>query len=77
MNAHETAQLFGQMTAANTLDARDYIGRTIKDNGQTWTLDSVNYAGVLYWRKGKAKKLFVISNYTVDDLARLFSEESQ
>jgi hypothetical protein len=72
MNAIDTAKIFGQMAEQKTANARDYIGRTIQDGGQTWTLDSANYAGVLYWRKGKSKKLYVVAGYKVSDLARIF-----
>ena len=72
MDATQTANVFGQLASEQTINAQAYIGRTIKDDGQTYTLDSVNYAGVLYWRKGKSKKLFVVAGYTVKDLVRIF-----
>lgn len=72
MDAMQTANVFGKMASEQTANAQAYIGRTIKDDGQTYTLDSINYAGILYWRKGSGKKLFVIAGYAVNDLARLF-----
>lgn len=72
MDALETANRFAALEANHTATVGAYIGRTIKNGGQTWTLDGVNYAGVLYWRKGKGKKLFVVGGYTVADLSKLF-----
>ena len=77
MNTRDTANVFGQMAEKQTADAREYIGRTMREDAQTWTLDSINYAGVLYWRKGKnSKKLYVIGGYTTKDLPAIFREKS-
>ena len=73
MNAHDTANVFGQMAEKQSANAREYLGRTMREGFQTWTLDSINYAGVLYWRKGKnSKKLYVIGGYTTKDLSAIF-----
>jgi hypothetical protein len=72
MTNEETIKVFQQLTNEQTAITKPYFGRTIQDNGQTFTLDSVNSSGVLYWRKGKGKKLFTVAGYSVKNLTSLF-----